>query len=202
MPLDIDLCSSKRRWQNNRSLFCHTFHTHLISHHAIFFLSPLERKATWALILVGWGDRHCHKGSCTGPSCKYLSAVFWTTIPTLTDLHSGQRQLFWGRMWIYVNVYEYLVIWCDKTTVHEIIDCSSIFAWIAVMKFPHLRANKTPSVLMLPAWHVFMFIPEASLVMHGEDCDIEVMQHCLLCWIWGSDSGGYEDYDHLGCYAV
>jgi hypothetical protein len=24
-----------------------------------------------------------------------------------------------------VSVCEYLVIWCDKTTVHEIIDCSS-----------------------------------------------------------------------------
>jgi hypothetical protein len=77
-----------------------------------------------------------------------------------------------------------------------------IFAWFAVMKFSHLRASKTPSVLMLPAWHVFMFIPESSLVMHGENCDIEVMQRCLLFWIWGSDSGGYEDCGHLGCYAV
>jgi hypothetical protein len=41
------------------------------------------------------------------------------------DLHSGQRRLFWGWMWICVSVCEYLLIWCDKTTVHEI-DCSSI----------------------------------------------------------------------------
>jgi hypothetical protein len=54
-----------------------------------FFLSPLERKATWASISVGRGDCHCHKGSCTGPSCKYLSAVFSAAIPTLADLHSG-----------------------------------------------------------------------------------------------------------------
>jgi hypothetical protein len=37
-------------------------------------------------------------------------------------LHSGHRWLFWGRMWI--CVCEYLVIWCDNTTVHEIIDCT------------------------------------------------------------------------------
>jgi hypothetical protein len=28
-------------------------------------------------------------------------------------------------MWICVSVCEYLVIWSDETTVHEIIDCSS-----------------------------------------------------------------------------
>jgi hypothetical protein len=53
---------------------------------------------------------------------------------------------------------------------------------------------------MLPAWHVFMFIPESSLVMHGENC--EVMQRHLLCWILVFDSGGYENYGHLGCCAV
>jgi hypothetical protein len=47
-----------------------------------------------------------------------------SAIQTLADLHSGQQQLFWGKLWICVSVYEYLVIWCDKTTVHEIIDCS------------------------------------------------------------------------------
>jgi hypothetical protein len=40
-------------------------------------------------------------------------------------IDSGQWRLFWGRMWICVSVCEYLVIWCDKTTVHEIIDSSS-----------------------------------------------------------------------------
>jgi hypothetical protein len=34
--------------------------------------------------------------------------------------------LFWGWMWICVSVCEYLLIWCDKTTVHEINDCGSI----------------------------------------------------------------------------
>jgi hypothetical protein len=91
------------------------------------FLSLLEREATWASISVGRRDRCCHKGSHMGPSCKYLSAVFPAAIPTLADLHSGQRPLFWGWMWICVSVSEYLLIWCDKTTVHEIIDCSSIF---------------------------------------------------------------------------
>jgi hypothetical protein len=38
--LHIALCLSKRIWQNNRSLFCHTLHTHLISHHAIYFSFP------------------------------------------------------------------------------------------------------------------------------------------------------------------
>jgi hypothetical protein len=44
----------------------------------------------------------------------------------LADLHSGQQRLFWGRMWICVSVCEYLVIWCYKTTVREITDCSRI----------------------------------------------------------------------------
>jgi hypothetical protein len=30
--------------------------------------------------------------------------VFSAAIPTLADLHSGKRQLFWGRMWICVSV--------------------------------------------------------------------------------------------------
>jgi hypothetical protein len=64
------------------------------------FLSPLERKAMWVSISVDWGDHHWHKGSCTGPSCKYLSAVFPAAIPTLADLHSSQWWLFWGRIWI------------------------------------------------------------------------------------------------------
>jgi hypothetical protein len=59
-----------------------------------FFLFPLERKATWASISVGRRDRRCHKGSRMGPSCQYLSAVFPAAIPTLADLHSGQRRLF------------------------------------------------------------------------------------------------------------
>jgi hypothetical protein len=77
------------------------------------FLSPLEKKAMWALISVSWGDCHCHKGNRTGPSCEYLSAVLPAAIPTLADLHSGQWRLFWGRMWMYVSVCVYLVIWCN-----------------------------------------------------------------------------------------
>jgi hypothetical protein len=42
-------------------------------------------------------------------------------------IDSGQWQLFWGRMWICVNICEYLVILSDKTIVHEIIDCNSIW---------------------------------------------------------------------------
>jgi hypothetical protein len=34
-PLHIALCLSKTSWQDNRSPFCHTPHTHLISQHAI-----------------------------------------------------------------------------------------------------------------------------------------------------------------------
>jgi hypothetical protein len=47
------------------------------------FLSPLQTKVTWALILVDRGDHHCHKGSRMGPSCKYLSAIFtfWVLHP-------------------------------------------------------------------------------------------------------------------------
>jgi hypothetical protein len=52
--------------------------------------------------------------------------VFQAAIPTLADLQGGQQRLFWGRMWICISACEYLVIWCDKTTVHEITDCSSI----------------------------------------------------------------------------
>jgi hypothetical protein len=36
---------------------CRILPTHLISQHAISFSSPLERKATWASISVGRGDR-------------------------------------------------------------------------------------------------------------------------------------------------
>jgi hypothetical protein len=43
-------------------------------------------------------------------------------ISTLADLHSGQRQLFWGPMWICISACEYLVIWCDKTTFHKLND--------------------------------------------------------------------------------
>jgi hypothetical protein len=53
----------------------------------------------------------------------------------LADLHSSKWQLFlchmangndFDAMWLCVRVCEHLVIRCDKTTVHEIIDCSSI----------------------------------------------------------------------------
>jgi hypothetical protein len=40
-----------------------------------------------------------------------------------------ERWLFWGRMWICVSACEYLIIWCDKATVHKIIDCGSIINW-------------------------------------------------------------------------
>jgi hypothetical protein len=55
------------------------------------FLSPLERKATWASYSVRRRDRRCHKGSRMGPTCKYLSAVFPAAIPTLADLHTIQQ---------------------------------------------------------------------------------------------------------------
>jgi hypothetical protein len=44
-PLHIALCLSKRSWQNKRSPFCHTLHTHLISHHAISFPFPARKKS-------------------------------------------------------------------------------------------------------------------------------------------------------------
>jgi hypothetical protein len=55
------------------------------------FLSPLKRKAIWALISVSQGDHHCRKRSYTGPSCKYLSAMSSAATPTLADLHRGQQ---------------------------------------------------------------------------------------------------------------
>jgi hypothetical protein len=94
-----------------------------------FFFPRLKEKLRWRRFQSAEeiGIRLCHKGNRTRPSCKYFSAVFPAAIPTLADLHSGQRRLFWGRMWICVSVCEYLVIWCDKTTVHEVIDCGSIW---------------------------------------------------------------------------
>jgi hypothetical protein len=51
--------SQVEQWENVN--FCqilgHILPTHLISQHVISFLSPLERKATWASISVGRGDR-------------------------------------------------------------------------------------------------------------------------------------------------
>jgi hypothetical protein len=67
------------------------------------FLSPLERKAMWVSISVYRRGRY-HEGSHMGPSCRYLSAVYPAAIPTLAGLHSGQRQLFWGWMWICASV--------------------------------------------------------------------------------------------------
>jgi hypothetical protein len=92
--------------------FCHTLHIHLILLRAISFSFPAYKKS--------------YVGSHMGPSCKYHSAVFPAVIPTLADSQSGQQRLFERRMWICVSVWVYLVIWCDKTTVHEIIDCNSI----------------------------------------------------------------------------
>jgi hypothetical protein len=76
----------------------HILPTYLISHHAISFSFPAWKK------------------SYMGVASKYISAVFPAAIPTLADLHSGQRRLFWGRMWKCVSVCEYLVIWCEKKT--------------------------------------------------------------------------------------
>jgi hypothetical protein len=73
------------------------------------------------------------------PSCKYLSAVFPAAVPTLADLHNGQRRLFCGRMWICISVCEYLVIWCGQTTVYEIIDYSSMFI---ILRKGHIVRNE------------------------------------------------------------
>jgi hypothetical protein len=62
-----------------------------------------RKKVMWVSISVSRGDRHCHKGSRMGPSCKYLSAVFPAAIPMLPDLRSSQHLLFWGRTWICIN---------------------------------------------------------------------------------------------------
>ena len=52
-PLHIGLCLSKRNWQGNSSSFCHTLHTHLISHHAIslFFLAWKE---SYISVVFSW----------------------------------------------------------------------------------------------------------------------------------------------------
>jgi hypothetical protein len=54
------------------------------------FLSPLKGKATCVIISVSQRDHKCHKGGNTGPSSKYLSALFPVAISTLADLHSDQ----------------------------------------------------------------------------------------------------------------
>jgi hypothetical protein len=62
-----------------------------------------------------WWPEHvaCFRALCsTRPDARRLTIC-------------GQRRLFWGPMWICVNVCEYLVIWCDKTTVYELIDCTT-----------------------------------------------------------------------------
>jgi hypothetical protein len=64
MPLHIALFLSKRNWQGNRSPFCYTLHTHLISHHTFFSLSPLESKATWSQISVLQRGRQCRIITC------------------------------------------------------------------------------------------------------------------------------------------
>jgi hypothetical protein len=53
-------------------------------------------------------------------------------------IDSGQWRLFSGRMWICASVCECLVIWCDKTTVHEIIidyNSSNIFYMLVFVQF-------------------------------------------------------------------
>jgi hypothetical protein len=80
----------------------------LLSHHPrspdfipcdFAFFSPWKKSL--------WGDNfnrprryHCLKGNCKGPSNNYLTGVYPAAMPTLADLHSGQQQLFWWRMWI------------------------------------------------------------------------------------------------------
>jgi hypothetical protein len=97
------MCLSNRSWQNNGSPFCHTLHTYLISHRASSFSFLAWKKSTWASVSVGWEDRHCHKESSTGPSCKYFSAFFPAAILTLADLHCRQWRLFWGRVNVSVS---------------------------------------------------------------------------------------------------
>jgi hypothetical protein len=106
MPLHITLCLSKKRWQNNRSPFCHILHTHLILHHVISFSFPV-RKKNYAGINFSQSRRSSlPQEKPYGTFCKYPSPVFPAAIPTLADLHSGQQQLFWGRIWICVSVRE------------------------------------------------------------------------------------------------
>jgi hypothetical protein len=45
MLLHMALRLCKRSWQNNRSPFCHTLHTHLISHHTISISFPAWKKS-------------------------------------------------------------------------------------------------------------------------------------------------------------
>jgi hypothetical protein len=63
-------------------------------------------------------------------------------------------------MWICVSVCEYLVIWCDKTTVHEIIDCGS-------------RKYKKKSVLehyqRIPETRIWKLLYERKLGGGGHD---------------------------------
>jgi hypothetical protein len=83
-------------------VICHMLQIHLISHHAICFSYPLERKVVWSSVSVSQGDCHCHQVSCTGPSCRYLSAA-------VRMLQTCIAWIFWERMWICVSVCEYLV---------------------------------------------------------------------------------------------
>jgi hypothetical protein len=45
-----------------------------------------------------------------------------------------------------VCVCEYLVIWCDKTTVHEIIDCSSIHL-LQILQIMYNKCVKKKSII-------------------------------------------------------
>jgi hypothetical protein len=117
-----------------------------------FFFPRLKEKLRGCRFLLA-EDCRCHKGSRMGPSCKYPSAVFPAAIPTLADLHSGQQQLFGGGVWICVSLCEYLVIWCDRTTVREIIDCSSMFVFKII--YPAWKSPDIKIYGMLPLNQLF-----------------------------------------------
>jgi hypothetical protein len=86
-----------------------------------------------------------------GTYCQYVSAMFSTAI-SLADLPSGQRQLFWGPMWICVSVCEYLVIWCDKTTFHELND-STTYIYYMYFHFTVSHAlGSQPSLAISLKW--------------------------------------------------
>jgi hypothetical protein len=119
-PAHRSLCLSMRSWQNSRSPFRHTLHTHLTSHHAISFSFPAWKESHMSIDFSQPRRFSQPQGKLYG---TFLQIAFNTVSSSYTNISRlAQRPTvtILRRMRICVSVN--LVIWCDKTTVYEIID--------------------------------------------------------------------------------
>ena len=103
-------------------------------------LSPHESTPTWAKISFGWRGHDCRNKSRMGTSCQHDSAVLSAAIPTLADMHSGQRQLFWGRMWFCLNVCH-----ITRLLVRHPLACGCLFS-------RHQSQNLMTAVVKVVIW--------------------------------------------------